>query len=225
MQARLADGRIDAATFKSALESNAIHVGDGGNYEYRPPLATTANLQNPKLAQQLTNLEWLDMITGEVDRHPGNYLLDIKPDGSVKLTGIDNDNCFGDANMRIDKPKGNQTGKPLLVDYQMRNKMLNLQASWAEPGGMASQLKGLLTDKEIGAARQRLDGLIDHIQARGNAYVVRDWDTWREPGTDRTAAEVLATGGRDGSYLGKLINDADSARAKQATPAMPRDLG
>ena len=64
-----------------------------------------------------------------------------------------------------------------------------------------------------------------HVQARGRDYVVDDWATWREPGTDRTAAEVLGAAGRDGSYYGKLLNEAESARRKQTQPTAPMNLG
>lgn len=50
-----------------------------------------ANLQ-----RELCNLEWADALTGQGDRHQSNYLVDINPEtGSVQVTGIDNDACFG----------------------------------------------------------------------------------------------------------------------------------
>ncbi len=42
----------------------------------------------------LTRLEWADALSGQVDRHAGNYMMDISPDGEVKITGIDNDFSF-----------------------------------------------------------------------------------------------------------------------------------
>ncbi len=48
------------------------------------------------LLTELTKLEWADALTGQMDRHGGNYFFDINPDTfQVKITGIDNDACFG----------------------------------------------------------------------------------------------------------------------------------
>lgn len=52
---------------------------------------TKANLQ-----RELCKLEWSDALTGQGDRHQSNYLVNINPEtGSVQVTGIDNDACFG----------------------------------------------------------------------------------------------------------------------------------
>lgn len=48
------------------------------------------------LMRQCNQLEWADLLSGQVDRHPDNYLVHINPDtGAVKITGIDNDASFG----------------------------------------------------------------------------------------------------------------------------------
>lgn len=48
------------------------------------------------LMRELSKMEWADVLSGQVDRHGGNYLVDINPEtGAVKVTGIDNDASFG----------------------------------------------------------------------------------------------------------------------------------
>lgn len=48
------------------------------------------------LMRELSRLEWADVLSGQVDRHGNNYLVDINPQtGAVKITGIDNDASFG----------------------------------------------------------------------------------------------------------------------------------
>ena len=42
----------------------------------------------------LNRLEWLDLITGQGDRHAHNYFIDVREDLSVSIKGIDNDQCF-----------------------------------------------------------------------------------------------------------------------------------
>jgi hypothetical protein len=51
---------------------------------------------DPDLLRALSDLEWLDKITGQVDRNPGNYLIEKTKQGKFKkLTAIDNDFAFG----------------------------------------------------------------------------------------------------------------------------------
>lgn len=48
------------------------------------------------LMRELSKMEWADVLSGQVDRHRDNYLIDINPQtGAVKITGIDNDASFG----------------------------------------------------------------------------------------------------------------------------------
>ena len=42
----------------------------------------------------INRLEWLDVITGQGDRHPRNYMIQVWPDLTVSVKGIDNDICF-----------------------------------------------------------------------------------------------------------------------------------
>ena len=52
------------------------------------------------LLRGMNRLEWLDLVTGQGDRHAGNYMIDVKrtadPPGdfTVSVKGIDNDMCF-----------------------------------------------------------------------------------------------------------------------------------
>ncbi len=59
------------------------------------------------LLNELTKLEWADALTGQMDRHQGNYLFHLDPvTFKAKITGIDNDACYnsrmvGLAKMRV----------------------------------------------------------------------------------------------------------------------------
>lgn len=47
-----------------------------------------------RILRQLNRLEWLDKLMGQGDRHIQNYLIDVKEDLTVTVTGIDNDMCY-----------------------------------------------------------------------------------------------------------------------------------
>ncbi len=48
------------------------------------------------LMRELNRLQWADILSGQVDRHARNYLVDINFDTlKVRVTGIDNDACCG----------------------------------------------------------------------------------------------------------------------------------
>lgn len=54
------------------------------------------DVMRANLMRELSRMEWADVLSGQVDRHGGNYLVDINPEtGAVKITGIDNDASFG----------------------------------------------------------------------------------------------------------------------------------
>ena len=48
-----------------------------------------------RLMRQFNRLEWFDLITGQGDRHDCNYLVQVRPDLTVEVKGIDNDSSFG----------------------------------------------------------------------------------------------------------------------------------
>ena len=59
--------------------------------------AATAKARNlvATFAQSANRLEWLDLITGQVDRHGGNYFVHVDSQtGAVELKAIDNDLSF-----------------------------------------------------------------------------------------------------------------------------------
>lgn len=47
-----------------------------------------------ELMRQTTRLEWLDILSGQGDRHRENFFVHVGKDGTVNVKGIDNDSCF-----------------------------------------------------------------------------------------------------------------------------------
>ena len=56
-----------------------------------------------QLLRKCNRLDWLDVITGQADRHNGNVLVDVRQDGHVDVTGIDNDTCYPAFRIGLDK--------------------------------------------------------------------------------------------------------------------------
>ena len=48
-----------------------------------------------RMMRQCNRLQWFDVITGQGDRHANNYMMEVRPDLSVPVKGIDNDASYG----------------------------------------------------------------------------------------------------------------------------------
>jgi hypothetical protein len=149
------------------------------------------------LQQQLNELEWIDMLTGQVDRHDENYMIDIT-DGSVKITGIDNDLCFGENQGKFGEYSGIpimylSAQKPPLMDKAAFEKLTKLDFE----KDVRPQLDGLLTIAEIEATASRIAEMKQHAESLAPDFIVEDWQTWRSPKTTvdpggKSAPEFLA---------------------------------
>ena len=63
----------------------------------KDPLGLKAGAETAgEIARKLNRLQWLDCLTGQVDRHMNNLMIGVGTDGNVSVKGIDNDECFPD---------------------------------------------------------------------------------------------------------------------------------
>ncbi len=73
-------------------------------------------LGNGNLLKQLADLEVLDFICGNVDRHPGNLVYHVENNKLIGITGIDNDSSFGNLKGTVEEKNSNLTqAKDILV--------------------------------------------------------------------------------------------------------------
>jgi hypothetical protein len=80
---------------------------DGDPMEKIDPKLRDGIKSDPKFQLALSKLQLLDIICGQVDRHIGNYHIELDTNGNfVKLTGIDNDMAFGSEHTDIDQKIG-----------------------------------------------------------------------------------------------------------------------
>lgn len=147
------------------------------------PDAPPSAVAQAKLQEQLAELDWCDVITGQQDRHGSNYMISIKGD-NVVVTGIDNDVCFGalQGNASASKmdyfARTTPPGLPPLIPKKIYD---NLVAADFDRDLMP-KLTSLLTPAEVDAARSRFNQVRAHALALNPHFVVADYQTWRSPG-------------------------------------------
>lgn len=153
-----------------------------------------------KVLQNLTWLQLLDHVSGQVDRHFGNIL--ISSEGKVK--GIDNDQCWPelvlDSNLLAIDVRNLESGLrgtyfPDYVDHEMvasicgfsdselkkwRAKNLSNEdiqtAKERAKGKLVQSASGYITKAELEAAEQRLAALQDHLLG-DKVKIVDSWST------------------------------------------------
>ncbi len=168
-------------------------------------------LDRPQVCAELTRLQLLDHLTGQGDRHLNNYFIHIHRDGRARVTGIDNDQCFGH---KLTDPAGIRrikgdpsrkgfrgTGLPPVVDAAMAHAIETLT-----PQDIRSMLGDKLDDAEVAAALQR------HQRVKGHIARLRTQDRVIAPGAwGQPRVQQLLT--PDNSYVGR---QRDRALKKEA---------
>lgn len=172
------------------------------------------------LQKQLMDLEVCDLISGQVDRHMGNYLIEVNGD-KVTVKGIDNDFAFGKdnrggvpLNSEIAGLFHNMPNLPRLLSREMANKLKGLDFD----RDFATQFKDLLTAEEIKAAKERFTAMKDHVVTleRTNC-VVDDWETWRSS-DNKTAREFLDKGSIFSNHIAPLLKWQEMVQGALAKP-------
>ena len=159
---------------------------------------------------ELTKLQLLDHLTGQGDRHGGNYFIDAKSGRPARVTGIDNDQCFGAKLTRPDSIRYAKdrahvgfhgTSLPPVVDREMAAKITALT-----PGGISQMLGDKLTKPEVQAAIARHQGVTQHLAELSQQGRVISSSKW-----GRSSVQKLLT--PMNSYLAR---DRERALAVQA---------
>jgi hypothetical protein len=135
-------------------------------------------LDDPVLQQSLNKLQILDAICGQLDRHGGNYYIQMDDSGRVTgVTGIDLDMAFGSKQQTGDKSDPtaenaiNFKGLPAQIDQEFGERLLKIS-----PKDIENALRGLLSDDEVAAAVARFNwvcGKIRELQA--TTGLVKKW--------------------------------------------------
>jgi hypothetical protein len=170
------------------------------------------DLTNPKTQKELNDLQWVDAITGQVDRHGGNIFIDPST-GTVK--GIDNDAAFG--SQESSDPAQFSTrklgashfaGMPTLIDADTARKIEGLDET-----DFRKRLAPLLTEAEVEAAISRLKACKQRIQFLRLAGSVvgegpdQQYQEWGEKTYQEQTEES------ESSYLGRAVQNREEAEA------------
>lgn len=184
----------------------AAHVGklaDELHYE----IHFTAEAQ-----KKLLNLQIIDIITGQIDRHMGNYFLQYDRDDEAKtftvkgVTGIDNDFAFG----RSVEMNSRNTGTIFTLDkkyqYGMIDKEMYEAMMSVSPELLVTNLEGVIEPQYMNALKQRYTLVRQRIREAKEEADKNGGDFFREKGGWNEQSEwILATQeGISESYVKKI---------------------
>ena len=137
----------------------------------------------PEARKELTKLQLLDALTAQGDRHAQNYFIQRRPNGGIKVTGIDNDVCFGErihhpAQVRqaykdVGRVVYHSCNLPPVVDTEMAAAIERLT-----PQRLGELIGDKLTQPELQAAADRLAAIQQHIaglRRDGAVIAPNDW--------------------------------------------------
>ncbi len=160
-------------------------AGKTVNYSLNAEIPDITVNATGKFQRDMCNLQVLDVICGQLDRHSGNYMVSANKGGELSdVQGIDNDGAFG-LNEHSDfyKASGNnrsiyniQTGEWTMA-YMDKNLAERVKA--LDPEMMRYALKDLIGDDEINAAITRLNNVKKALSTIDENRLLED-DEWND---------------------------------------------
>jgi hypothetical protein len=155
------------------------------------------DFNHPQLKRELTMLAFLDFIVGHLDRHRGNYKVNMKPSTNRKgamVGGYDNDATFGknlrtpdDFRQALQSYAFFSVGLPEVIDTEMADSVRKLN--------LRDVLEDLLGEPEIQAAQARLDLTLNHIDQLAKVGKVINPGHWAQQKFEDPARSYIAREG------------------------------
>ena len=176
-----ATSKLGFFTEKASGEEMSKLIADGRvsrteeQRKQRSDPAAAIDTEDPVLQRCLNKLQVIDAISGQLDRHEGNYFVQRDPvTGKVLgVTGIDNDMAFGsDSDTLSFRGAHNYIGMPELVDEQFGKRILQIREQ-----DIRATLEGLLAPAEVDATVQRftlVQDVVKSLDAKGE--LTSDWN-------------------------------------------------
>jgi len=154
--------RIEGETVSLLNEHPLDPDDEAAGTEERVSYNRGAFATDSDLYREVTKLQWLDALTGQCDRHAGNYFVSRDLYGRIRVTGIDNDLSFAaDLLDPESRPLHEAPRLPSLVDIKTALALLALT-----PADIEEDCTGL-SSEEIEATKARLAIIQDRIRSFG----------------------------------------------------------
>lgn len=183
----LVDGASDDEIRKYNLRKDAA-TGKVYTTKRRPnpmDLEGDAKIETQYL-KAMVNLQWLDAISGQIDRHERNYLIEIK-NGVLTIKAIDNDFSFGDKHTSVEGIEGagapsnlgqQYCGLPVLIDgaFYAHFAKLSLKDALGPGADALTEGERKATELRLKEAQKHADGLAK------TGCVVDKWDEFQKDG-------------------------------------------
>jgi len=185
------------------------------------------NYADPVLRRDLTKLQWLDCLTGQVDRHGHNYFVETDPAGTTVLgvKGIDNDMAFG-AQVGADRLAGADHRQPMpkVVDRETFDAFHRLTDSDID------HMCAGLTPAEIRATKDRLTAIKAQMAeiSKAPVGVIASLEGWRDQrvgialGSTAPSGGALPSANQRGTYVAR--DAAHTTPGQQFAAIRPEEL-
>ena len=198
-------------------------------YVYEGTAVHDINYEDPRLRRDLVRLHLMDAISGQVDRHHGNYFVLTDHAGKVvDVKAIDNDLSWGNNLKMVEVfDTGWHTRPedaihlpkylPPVVDKEAYDAVMALNRQ-----SLAKKMGGLLNGDEIDAAAERLRLVQNHLKTLDTqGRVLASRDEWASPQVTRLLMERKE--GRVTNYIARESGTIEKARGKGVLLAYPQN--
>jgi hypothetical protein len=185
---------VDAMNY---LTEKGVTEKDGVVYQSRHA-SYDMDFSHPGMQEGLSALQLLDLVTGQLDRHSGNYFVHVdRSTGAVKITAIDNDAAFGAKHVDLSKQASDKIpGLPAVVSRAHYDKLTGVTEQQVR-----QEIAGLLSAEEVEATVTRFRQLIDHLRQLDRSGQVVDGYDER---TFSAMTESNSYAGRENAHLEHL---------------------
>ncbi|MCU1489985.1 MAG: hypothetical protein JWM85_1390 [Acidimicrobiaceae bacterium] len=170
------DGQF-GTVMETAKGTRANEVNYTRTDETQSKTPGSVSLEDGTLQRCLNKLQILDAISGQLDRHMGNYFVQTGENGKVTgVTGIDLDMSFGqDMKTHDDRSSGaaqNYKGLPDAIDEEFGKRILQISEN-----DVRGAITGLLSGPEVEATISRFRSVRAKVEAaEKNGTLTKDWN-------------------------------------------------
>ena len=187
---------LDEATGKT-IRGNLMNQAEGKEHEEIENSLKERKITSTFL-RDITNLQVLDYLCGQVDRHAGNMMYKVDGDGNVTgVQGIDNDGAFGlkENAGRVARVFDTSSEEMFIpyMDAHLADRIMELDGDT-----LRYALMDLIKEEEINEAIKRLHTLqkgIENIRQKEAFRFLENKDDWTLHENHQEAKNLITRGG------------------------------